>query len=150
MDSIIRAVVVYLILLAIFRVAGKRTLAQTTTFDLILMLIISEAIQQGLINGDDSLTNAVLLVIGLVGLDILMSVLKERSPLLDRLVEGTPLVLVEEGRPHRKYMKKERIDEYQILEAARARFGAKTLDEVSYAVLEPNGDITIVMKEKRA
>jgi uncharacterized membrane protein YcaP (DUF421 family) len=150
MDSIIRAVVVYLILLAIFRIAGKRTLAQTTTFDLILMLIISEAIQQGMINGDDSLTNAVLIVIGLVGLDILMSVLKERSPLLDRLVEGTPLVLVEEGRQHPKYMKKERIDEYQILEAARARFGARTLDEVAYAVVEPNGDITIVMKENHA
>jgi uncharacterized membrane protein YcaP (DUF421 family) len=148
MDAITRAVIVYLLLLLIFRIAGKRTLAQITTFDLVLTLIISEAVQQALVDSDNSMTNAFLLVIALVGFDILISLVKERSPWLDRLIEGTPLVLIEKGKLHPKYMQRERIAENDILHSARARFGTRTLDEIRYAVLEEDGEITIVLKKK--
>ncbi|MEX2284304.1 MAG: YetF domain-containing protein [Gemmatimonadota bacterium] len=148
MDAITRAVIVYLLLLLIFRIAGKRTLAQITTFDLVLTLIISEAVQQAMVDADNSMTNAFLLVIGLVGFDILISLVKERSPWLDRLIEGTPLVLIEKGKQHPKYMQRERIAENDILHAARARFGTRTLEEIRYAVLEQDGEITIVLKKK--
>ena len=148
MDAITRSVIVYLLLLIIFRIAGKRTLSQITTFDLVLTLIISEAVQQALVDSDNSMTNAFLLVIALVGFDILISLVKERSPFLDRLIEGTPLVLIEKGKLHRKYMQRERISENDIIHAARARFGSRTLDEIRYAVLEEDGEITIVLKKK--
>ncbi len=150
MDAIVRAVVVYLMLLAIFRIAGKRTLSQATTFDLVLTLIISESIQQALVDSDGSMTNAFLIVVGLVGFDIIVSVAKDRWPRLDRLIEGTPLVLMENGRLHRKFMQRERVAETEIVQAARARFGAKTLDEIGYAVLEQDGEITIVLKKGAA
>ena len=148
MDAITRAVIVYLLLLIIFRIAGKRTLSQITTFDLVLTLIISEAVQQALVDSDNSMTNAFLLVIGLVGFDILVSLVKQRSPLIDRLIEGTPLVLVENGKLHPKYLKMERIDENEIIHAARSRLGAATMDEINYAVLEQDGEITIVLKKE--
>jgi uncharacterized membrane protein YcaP (DUF421 family) len=148
MDAITRSVIVYLLLLIIFRIAGKRTLSQITTFDLVLTLIISEAVQQALVDSDNSMTNAFLLVIGLVGFDILVSLVKQRSPLIDRLIEGTPLVLVENGKPHPKYLKMERIDEAEIIHAARSRLGAATMAEINYAVLEQDGEITIVLKKE--
>ena len=148
MDAITRSVIVYLLLLIIFRIAGKRTLSQITTFDLVLTLIISEAVQQALVDSDNSMTNAFLLVIALVGFDILVSLVKQRSPLIDRLIEGTPLVLIENGKLHYKYLKRERIDENEIMHAARSRLGAATMDEINYAVLEQDGEITIVLKKE--
>jgi uncharacterized membrane protein YcaP (DUF421 family) len=148
MDAITRSVIVYLLLLIIFRIAGKRTLSQITTFDLVLTLIISEAVQQALVDSDNSMTNAFLLVIALVGFDILVSLVKQRSPWLDRLIEGTPLVLVEGGKLHHKYLQRERIDENEIMHAARSRLGAATMDEINYAVLEQDGEITIVLKKE--
>lgn len=148
MDSIFRAVFVYLALLLIFRIAGKRTLSDTTTFDLVLTLIISEAVQQALVDSDNSLTNAMLLVIALVGFDILMSLAKQRSPLIAKLIEGTPLVLIEKGKKHPQYMKRERVDESEIMQAARHSHGIERLDQIDYAVVENSGDITIVPKKK--
>jgi uncharacterized membrane protein YcaP (DUF421 family) len=147
MDSIIRAVVVYLMLLIIFRIAGKRTLSETTTFDLVLTLIISEAIQQAMVDEDNSLTNGLLLVLGLIGFDILMSIAKQRWRSFAKLVEGTSVVIVEDFKKHKKYMEEERVDDTEILQAARDKFGIKTFDEIAYAVVEPTGDITIIPKK---
>lgn len=148
MDAVTRGLTIYVVLLIIFRISGKRTLAQTTPFDLVLTLIISEAIQQAMIDSDNSLTHGFLIVITLVSFDIFLSIAKHRSPWVARLLEGTELVLVEEGKQHRKYMDQERIDEEEILQSARGAFGVRTLDEVEYAVLEHSGQITIVPKRK--
>lgn len=144
MDTIIRAAAVYFILLVIFRIAGQRTLSQVTTFDLILALIISEAVQEALVDNDGSITNAVLIVVTLVGLSILLSLVKQRFSRLERVLDGTPLVLVEEGRLHRERMERERIDEGDILEAARELQGLSRLDQVAYAVLEKGGRVTVI------
>jgi uncharacterized membrane protein YcaP (DUF421 family) len=144
MDSVIRGLIVYIVLLLIFRLSGKRILSQTTTFDMVLLLIISETIQQALIDTDNSVTNGLILVLTLVGADIGLSLLKQRSPAFDRLMEGAPLIILEDGRAIKERMDKERVDEEDILEAARKLQGLERLEQIKYAVLERNGDITIV------
>lgn len=146
MDAILRGVVVYLLLLLIFRIAGKRSLSQVTTFDLVLTLIISESIQQALLDGDDSLTNAFLVVIALVGTDILLSHVKQRWPRVEHIIQGMPLVIFEGGKPIQDRLERERVDEQDILQAARQQEGLRSLADLDYAVLETSGDITVVPK----
>ena len=150
MDTILRAAFVYLFLLIIFRVAGKRALGQITTFDLVLTLIISEAVQQAMIDNDNSITNATLLVITLVALNIAFSLLKQRSPAIDRWVEGRPVVILERGKFLHEPMMKERVDEQTILESAREDHGLRGRDDIDYAVVEPDGHISIIKRKTDA
>jgi uncharacterized membrane protein YcaP (DUF421 family) len=108
MDSVLRGVAMYLILLVILRVSGRRTLAQMTTFDFVLLLIIAETTQQALLGEDFSITNAGLLIVTLMAVDIGLSLLRERWPRLNRLIEGLPLILVEDGNPIRGRVAKSR------------------------------------------
>lgn len=147
MDSVVRALAVYGVLLLVFRISGKRSLAQITTFDAVLLLIISETVQQAMIDGDESMTNAFLLAITLLGADVLLSVLTLRSAKLDRLLNDGPLVIIEDGRMHEKRMAKARVSEDDILESARQGLGIERLDQVKYAILERNGGITVIPKE---
>jgi uncharacterized membrane protein YcaP (DUF421 family) len=150
MESIIRGVIVYLFVLLIFRVAGKRALSEVTAFDLVLTLIISESIQQALIDTDNSITNGFLVVITLVALDILFSFGKERSALFSKLVDDAPVIILRDGKPLTDLMKKERIDEGDILEAAREQDGVERLDQLKYAIVERSGQISVVRKQHRA
>lgn len=144
MDAVLRAAGIYFILLIVFRMAGKRTLNQLTTFDFILVLIISETTQQALIGDDFSMIQAFLLIITLVGLDIFLASLKHRSPQIDKLIDGVPVVVVENGNMIRERMDKARIDEGDILTAARETQGLERMDQIKYAVLERNGGISII------
>lgn len=144
MDSVVRAAAVYLILLVIMRIAGKRTLAQVTTFDFILLLIIGEATQQALLGEDFSILNAAIVIGTLVLLDIALSVLKQRSRRLDRIIDDSPVVIVDRGKLLRDRMDRARIDEQEILVAARELHGLERLEQIKYAVLERSGGISIV------
>lgn len=144
MDAIIRAAVVYLVLLVLFRIAGKRTLSQMTTFDFVLLLIIGEAVQQALLGEDFSLTNAFLIVVTFLGIDILLSLLKQRSQTLEKVVDGVPLVVLREGKLIKEHMDKVRVDEADIMTAARQMHGVENLTQIKYAVVERSGGITIV------
>jgi uncharacterized membrane protein YcaP (DUF421 family) len=146
MDSVIRAVAIYGILLIIFRVSGKRSMAQITTFDFVLLLIISEATQQALLGDDFSLINAFVVIITLIGLDIALSLLKQRSPTFELLIDDTPLIIVEDGRPLKERMDKARIDESDILASARELQGLERMDQIKYAVLERSGGVSIIPK----
>jgi uncharacterized membrane protein YcaP (DUF421 family) len=146
MDIVLRGAVIYLFLLAIFRIAGKRALAQITTFDFVLLLIVSEVTQQALVGDDYSITNALLLIITLVGLDIGLSLWKQRSSKLEQLVDGVPLIIVEDGTPFKDRMDKSRVDEADVLSAARHLHGLERMDQIKYAVLERSGGISIVPK----
>ena len=148
MDSIVRGLAVYILLLIIFRISGKRTLSEITTFDFVLLLIISESVQQGMIDSDNSLTNAFLLVITLVGLDILLSLAKQRFEGLKNVLDSRPLLLIEDGKLKHQHMDRERVDEGDILGAARELQGIQRLDQIKYAVLEQGGTITVIPKDK--
>jgi uncharacterized membrane protein YcaP (DUF421 family) len=144
MESVIRAAAIYGLLLLVFRLTGNRSLGQITTFDFILLLIISEAIQNGMVGSDHSVTNAFVLVLTLLTLDIVLSLLKSRLPAVERWLEGVPLVIVEHGHPLRDRMQQSRVDVSDVLTAARKLHGLERLDQIKYAVLERSGDISII------
>lgn len=147
METILRALAIYTFLLLIFRISGKRSLAQTTTFDFVLLLVIGEATQQALIGDDYSLTNAMLAIVTLVGLDIGLSLVKERYKGIEKVVDDMPLVIVEHGQTLRERMDKERVDEEDVLAAARKDHGLESIRQIKYAVLERNGGISIVPRD---
>jgi uncharacterized membrane protein YcaP (DUF421 family) len=148
MDTLFRALAVYLGLLIILRGSGKRSMAQITTFDLVLLLILGESTQQALIGNDFSITTGLLLIASLVGIDMTFAFFKERFPRLDRLLEGRPLILVENGRPLVERMKRSRVDAADILTAARHLHGLERMDQIRYAVLERSGGISIIPREQ--
>ena len=144
MHTVLRAAAMYLFLVVIFRICGRRTLAQITTFDLVLIMIISEATQQAMVGNDFSFTNACLAILTLVGIDVGLALWKQRLPKLDLWLEGLPLVLVENGIPFAERLHKARVDEADILTAARASQGLERMEQIKYAVLERSGGISII------
>ncbi len=144
MDSILRAVAIYIVLMIIFRISGRRSISQITNFDFVLLLIISEATQNAMLGNDYSMTNGFLVILTLVGLDILLSVWKERSPTIEKLLDGVPMVIVEDGQPLRERMNKARIGDDDVLIAARQLQGLERMEQIKYAVLERNGGISII------
>jgi uncharacterized membrane protein YcaP (DUF421 family) len=143
-ESAVRSAGVYLILLIIFRVSGRRTLAQVTNFDLILVLIIGDATQQALVGTDQSFGTLLVVVATLVLMDIALSRAKQRWPTVDAVVDGLPLPLITRGTAHRQRMDSEGVTADDVLTAARETHGISRLDEVDAAVLEQNGGISIV------
>ncbi len=146
MDAVLRGIAVYVFLVIIFRISGQRSLGQVTTFDFVLLLIIAETTQQALLGEDFSITGAFLLIITLIALDVGLSLLKQRWPRLDRLLEGLPLVIVEDGKPLAERMAKARVDEDDVLTAARELQGLERMEQIKYAVLERSGGISIIKK----
>jgi uncharacterized membrane protein YcaP (DUF421 family) len=144
MSIVLRSCAIYVFLIVIFRIAGKRSLAHVTTFDFVLLLIIGEATQQALLGEDFSLSNAFLVIITLVGLDIGLSLWKQRSAKVDRLLDDMPLVIVENGQPLKGRMEKARIGQEDVLAAARERQGLERMEQIKYAVLERGGGISII------
>ncbi|MDE1186189.1 MAG: DUF421 domain-containing protein [Pantoea sp.] len=144
METVLRAAGIYLVLMVVFKIAGRRTLLQMTSFDLILLLIISEATQQALLGDDFSVTGAALTIITLVTIDILLGKLKTRFPSLEQMAEGGPIILVENGHLLEKRMKMAGISQEDILESARSSQGLERLDQIKYAVFEVNGHISII------
>ncbi len=144
MDSILRAAALYLVLLVLFRIAGRRSLTDITTFDLLLLMIIGEATQQALLGDDFSLVNAVLVIITLIVIDVGLSLLKLRHPKLDTLIEGSPTLIVEYGRPLHARLAEARLREEDILLAARETQGLERMEQIRFAILEKNGKISII------
>lgn len=148
MDTLFRALAIYLALLVILRASGKRSLAQITTFDLVLILILGESTQQALIGDDFSITTGVLLIAALVGIDMTLAFFQDRWPRLGLLVDGKPLVIVENGEPLHDRMHAARVAEDDVLAAARERQGLERMDQIKLAVLERSGGISIIPKQR--
>ena len=119
-------------------------MAQMTSFDFVLLLIISEATQNAMIGDDYSLTNGGLVVLTLVGLDVLLSHLKRWYPLAEKWLDGKPTIIVEHGRPRLDVMKRARVDERDVMMAARETQGLERMDQIKFAVLETSGGISII------
>ena len=135
MESVIRGTAVYFFLLIIFRISGKRTLSQATSFDLILLLIISETTQQAMVDNDHSVTNGFLLIMTLVGTSLLLAWVKQFSPKLELLMDGQAVIVVENGKTIKRVMDKSRVDDEDILSAARMLHGLERMDQIKYAIL---------------
>ncbi|WP_380181819.1 DUF421 domain-containing protein [Kalamiella sp. sgz302252] len=147
METVLRAVSIYLLLMVVLKIAGRRTLLEMTSFDLILLLIISEATQQALLGNDFSVTGASLTIITLIVVDILFGMLQARFPRLDRLIDGTALILVENGNLLAARVKKAGLSEEDIMTSARSTAGLERLEQIKFAILEKNGKISIIPRQ---
>jgi uncharacterized membrane protein YcaP (DUF421 family) len=146
MNVVIRVLSVYIFLLVVLRFAGKRSLAHMTMFDFVLLLILSETTQQALIGNDYSLSKAFLAILLLVSAEIGLSILKHKVPALQKWLDGTPIVIVQNGKILKDRTDWSRIDEDDILAAARETHGLERMEDIKYAVLEINGYISIIPK----
>lgn len=144
MDAFIRAAAIYMALWVIFRIAGRRTLAEMTTFDFVLLLIIGEATQQALLGDDFSVTNSLIVIVTLLLVDILVSLAKRRSQTVAKWVDGVPTIIVSDGKPLHDRLRMARVTEDDIMEAARRLQGLERMDQIKYAVMEVSGGITVI------
>lgn len=144
MNVVVRVLAMYIFLLIVLRFAGKRSLAQMTTFDFILLLILSEATQQALVGNDYSLSTAFLVILILVMAEIGLSIVKHQVPALEKWLDGTPTIIVQNGKILKDRTDWSRIDEEDILAAARETHGLERLEQIKYAVLETTGAISII------
>lgn len=147
MDTILRAAAVYIGVLLLLRLAGRRTVAEMTPFDLVLLLIIGDATQQAILGDDFSMTTALLVVATLIVLDIALSLAKGHFAFLAKLIDGVPMVIVEHGRPLNQRMRRARVSLDDVMLSARENHGLERLDQIKYAVLEVSGGISIVPRE---
>lgn len=148
MDSVLRAAAMYVVLMVLFKIAGRRSLADLTTFDFVLLMIIGEATQQALLGDDFSLTNALMVIVTLIAIDVGLSLLKQRSKRVSQLIDGGPTIIVENGRILQGRMRHARLVEEDIMEAARSSQGIETLEQIKFAIIERNGKISVIAKEQ--
>jgi uncharacterized membrane protein YcaP (DUF421 family) len=147
MDTILRAAAMYFVLLVIFRLAGKRTMSEADVFDFLMLLIISETTQQAMVGDDPSFTNAILLITTLVFITVMLSLIKLRSRLMSKLIDDEPLLVVSNGQLIKTRADKLRVDERDILEAAREIHGLERFEQIKFAVVERNGNISVIPRE---
>jgi uncharacterized membrane protein YcaP (DUF421 family) len=147
MESVLRTLAVYVFLLVLFRLAGKRSVSELDTFDMLILLIISEATQGALIADDYSLTTSFVVITTLVLSGVALAFLKQKSPALRRLMDGLPVLLVDDGKLLHDRMEMLRVDIDDLLEAAHLQEGIGRIDEIRYAILERNGKIAIIPRK---
>ena len=145
-EKLARPVLIYVFLAVALRLAGKREMAQLNSLDFVVLLAVANAVQNGIIGDDDSVTGGVAGASALFILNGALAVVLFRRPKLRRLAEGTPRTLISMGVVDREALRKERLTEDQ-LSVAIATQGAGGLDDVEEAVLVPNGTIVTRMKE---
>jgi len=145
-ELIIRSVVVYAFLILILRISGKRQVGQLAPFDLVLLLVLSNAVQNSMNGGDNSLVGGLLSATILVGANYLVGLATYKSKTLEALVEGRPQVLIHNGLLYTTVMTEARLTHHE-LNAALRQAGCVSVDEVHCAVLENNGTISVVPRK---
>ncbi len=145
-EKVLRPVVVYFFLVAGLRLAGKRELAQLNPFDLVVLLLLSNTVQNSIIGNDNSVTGGLVGAATLLALNWLVVRFLFKHERVDRLVEGEGDVLIEAGRIRKERLEKELITLAELEEAAHKQ-GFGSLDEVERAVLEPGGSLTFIARK---
>ena len=145
MDIVLRTVVVFGFLLVLTRVIGRRELSSLEPFDLILLIILGDAIQQGLTQDDYSVTGAVIVVSTIAALQVGTSYLSFRSRRARRVLEGEPIVIVQDGKLIERNLKRERLTEDEVAEEMRAQQIA-SVEDVEWGILETNGTMSFIPK----
>ena len=145
---VVRTAVVYVALLFGLRLAGKRELGQMTPFDLVVILLIANAVQNAMVGPDTSLTGGLIAAAVLVGLNYALARARESIPWLRRAVEGTPTLLVNDGHFVTGHLRREGLNPEEVLAAIREH-GLDGVADVKVAVLEVDGSISIVPKDEK-
>jgi uncharacterized membrane protein YcaP (DUF421 family) len=146
MDIALRAIIVFGLLLIVTRAVGRRELSSMEPFDLILLVVIGDLIQQGVTQSDYSLTGT-LIVVGVIAvMTVLTSYASFKVPRLRSVLEGEPIVLVEHGRVIERNLRRERMTHGELAAEARLQQVAD-LDQVRLAVLETNGSVSFILED---
>jgi uncharacterized membrane protein YcaP (DUF421 family) len=146
-EFVVRAAVVYAFLLVLLRLTGKRQVGQLAPFDLVLLLVLSNAVQNSMNGGDNSIIGGVILASTLVALNWAVGYWTYRSKAVEHLVEGRPLILVHGGHVNRRAMRRAQMTMHELDAALRAE-GCCGPEEVRFALLENNGHVTVVPRNR--
>ena len=143
---VVRSIIVYAFVLLLLRFTGKRQIGQLAPFDLVLLLMLSNAVQNALNGGDTSVAGGLLSATTLVALNSIVAVVTSRSKKAEAIIEGHPLVLIHNGKLYQAMMDQARLTHHELNSALR-QAGCGCVDDVQYAVLENNGAISVVARK---
>jgi len=145
-EFVARALIVYGFLLVLLRLTGKRQVGQLSPFDLVMLLVLSNAVQNAMNAGDNSILGGIILASTLVFANYLVGLLTYKNKRMEVLIEGRPEVLIHNGRLFKEVMQREKLTSHE-LHAALREAGCSDVEDVRYAVLENNGQISVVAKK---
>ena len=143
MDIVVRALFAYLFITFLLRVVGRRELSSMSPSDLILLVVLGDLIQNGVTQSDYSMTGVVLATSTIALCAVLTSLLVYKSKRASDIIEGTPLIVVQDGKPIEQNMKSERLNLDDVMEEARAQ-QIERLNQIKWAVLEPSGTLSFI------
>jgi uncharacterized membrane protein YcaP (DUF421 family) len=145
-ELVLRAVIVYFMVMLLLRASGKRAVGQFTPFDMVLLILIGNAVQNGMNGGDNSLPGAVLLCLVLIALNYAVAYISSRNRKVQEIVEGVPVLLARDGKVFDDVLKREHVSREDFDEALRQAENGE-VSQVCYALLETNGKISFVMQD---
>jgi uncharacterized membrane protein YcaP (DUF421 family) len=145
MDIALRGIAIYAFVYLLTRVIGRRELSSLQPFDIILLVMLGDAVQQGLTQDDYSVTGAFIAVGTIATLQVLTSYVSFRFPRIRPVLDGEPIIVVEDGKPIEKNLKRERLSVEEVLEEARGQ-QIESLDKIQWAVLETSGKLSFIEK----
>jgi uncharacterized membrane protein YcaP (DUF421 family) len=148
-EFVFRALIVYVFLMVLLRITGRRQVGQLSPFDLVLLLVLSNGLQNAMNGGDNSVSAGIILSLTLVGANWLVGWVAWRSKAFSRAVEGRPEVLIHNGHVFRDIMEREHLSQSD-LDAALRRAGSSCIEDVQFAVLETNGQISVRLRDRPA
>jgi uncharacterized membrane protein YcaP (DUF421 family) len=148
-ELVLRSAVVYAFLIVLLRLTGKRQIGQLAPFDLVLLLVLSNAVQNSMNGGDNSLVGGLVSAATLVALNVAIGYATFKSKRLEALIEGRPQVIIHNGRVFEDVMRHAKLTHHELTAALR-RAGCTCPEEVQAAILENNGSISVVMRSGRS
>lgn len=143
MDIVLRAAVAYVFILFMLRIIGRRELSTLAPSDLVLLVVMGDLVQNGVTQSDQSVTGVFLALSTFALLTVAVSVLTFKSRRAQTVIEGAPLILVQDGRPVEKNLRSERLNIDDVAEEARGQ-GIERLDEIKWCVLESSGSLSFI------
>jgi uncharacterized membrane protein YcaP (DUF421 family) len=143
MDIVLRAVAAYVFIIFMLRIIGRRELSSLGPADLVLLVVMGDLIQNGVTQSDYSVTGVFLAIATFAMLTVAMSFMTFKSKRLQTVVEGAPLILIQEGKPVERNLRAERLNVDEVAEEARGQ-GIESLDEIKWCVLEPSGKMSFI------
>ena len=148
-EFVLRGVVMYFFLLILLRLTGRRQIGQLAPFDMILLLVLSNAVQNAMNGGDNSVTGGIISACTLVAMNAVVGELTYRSKFLEGLIEGRPVPLIHDGHVHQRNLRRFKMTTHELNASLRAA-GVACPDHVLHATLETTGQLTVVRKPEHA
>ncbi len=146
-ELLVRSVVIYIFVLVLLRLTGKRQVGQLAPFDLVLLLILANTVQNAMNAGDNSLTAGLILGGAIILLNYLVGWLAFKSKSFESLIEGRPQVIIHNGILYEDILKREKLSHHELMAALRGT-GCDSIEDVHVAVLENNGRISVTPKKR--